>query len=63
MDNAVGDAPRLHRVGVVSHAKSEAIEIRAVEKFDVVCGGDRSFNLRGNNFSEPKQNGINGETK
>jgi len=52
MDNAVCDAPRFHRVGVVSHAKSEAIEIRAVEKLYAVCGGDRSFNLRGNNFCE-----------
>ena len=36
MFDAVGDFPGLHRVGGVSHAKGEAIEIRAVEKFNVV---------------------------
>jgi hypothetical protein len=40
MDDAVGDAPGLHRVGVVFHAKREAVEIRAVEKFDMAGRGD-----------------------
>jgi hypothetical protein len=48
MNEAVRDAPRFHRVGVVLHAKGEAVEICAVEKFDVIV----RHNLRRNNFNE-----------
>ena len=50
MNEAVGDAPRFHRVGVVSHAKGQAVEIRAVEEFDAV--GRRDDILRGGNFCQ-----------
>jgi hypothetical protein len=32
MNDAVGDFPGFHRVGIVSHAKGEAVEVGAVEK-------------------------------
>ena len=59
MDDAVGDAPGLHRVGVVFHAKCPAVEIRAVEKFDVAGRSDDI--LRADDLSqcesEAKRNG------
>jgi hypothetical protein len=59
MNDAVGDDPRFRGVGVGGHAKGEAVEIRAVEKFMLFWGDGRTliadYRLRQTVFSKCKR--------